>query len=164
MFGFLGGRSFTPTILRLIGMNSSDYLRSAKLTMAFYGSEKVYDGSAGVMNALFAGEAYANWGYKGVIFAVIWVALILSLVVLLIMKLKKTPSTLALGAVLTIKLGTALEGGFCDFVYSFDLILTVLFLLAIYYFFEREGKIQRYITGISEKVKGQFVHGRKNKK
>lgn len=54
------------------------------------------------MNALFAGEAYANWGYKGVIFAVIWVALILSLVVLLIMKLKKTPSTLALGAVLTI--------------------------------------------------------------
>ncbi len=75
----------------------------------------------------FAGEAYANWGYKGVIFAVIWVALILSLVVLLIMKLKKTPSTLALGAVLTIKLGTALEGGFCDFVYSFDLILTVLF-------------------------------------
>ena len=164
VFGFLGGRSFTPTILRLIGMNSSDYLRSAKLTMAFYGSEKVYDGSAGVMNALFAGEAYANWGYKGVIFAVIWVALILSLVVLLIMKLKKTPSTLALGAVLTIKLGTALEGGFCDFVYSFDLILTVLFLLAIYYFFEREGKIQRYITGISEKVKGQFVYGRKNKK
>ncbi len=62
VFGFLGGRSFTPTILRLIGMNSSDYLRSAKLTMAFYGSEKVYDGSAGVMNALFAGEAYANWG------------------------------------------------------------------------------------------------------
>lgn len=46
VFGFLGGRSFTPTILRLIGMNSSDYLRSAKLTMAFYGSEKVYDGSA----------------------------------------------------------------------------------------------------------------------
>ena len=67
-------------------------------------------------------------------------------------------------AVLTIKLGTALEGGFCDFVYSFDLILTVLFLLAIYYFFEREGMIQRYITGISEKVKGQFVYGRKNKK
>ena len=68
MFGFLGGRSFTPTILRLIGMNSSDYLRSAKLTMAFYGSEKVYDGSAGVMNALFAGEAYANWSFGWLLF------------------------------------------------------------------------------------------------
>ena len=57
--------------------------------MAFYGSEKVYDGSYWSNECSFAGEAYANWGYKGVIFAVIWVALILSLVVLLIMKLKK---------------------------------------------------------------------------
>ena len=136
VFGFLGGRSFTPTILKLLGMNSAEHLRSAKLTMAFYGSEKVYDGTAGVMNTLFVGEAYANWGYLGVFLSIVWVAFIITLLMILILKLKKTPGSIALLAFLTVQIGSMLEGGFCDFVYSFNLLLTILIMVVICLVFE----------------------------
>ena len=154
VFGFLGGRSFTPTILKLLGMNSAEHLRSAKLTMAFYGSEKVYDGTAGVMNTLFVGEAYANWGYLGVFLSIVWVAFIITLLMILILKLKKTPGSIALLAFLTVQIGSMLEGGFCDFVYSFNLLLTILIMVVICLVFENNdsvlirkmrGKIKRCI-------------------
>ena len=156
VFGFLNGRSFSPTILKLMGRDSSEYLRSSQLTMAFYGSERVYDGSAGVMNTLFAGEAYANWGYAGVVFSVIWVAFILTLFLWIILRLKKTPSTVALLAMLTTKVGLMLEGGFCDFVYSFDIIFTLVLVFGIYICFEKDGKIANFINSQQIKLKGQI--------
>lgn len=155
IFGFLGGRSFTPTILRLIGMDENAYLRSAKVTMAFYGSERVYDGSAGVMNTLFAGEAYANWGYPGVIFSVIWVSFIVTVFMYIIIRLKKTPSMIALSGVLIVKIGTMLEGGFCDFIYSFDTIFLFLTILVIYICFEKNGRVEAFIFKQWTKVKGR---------
>lgn len=154
IFGFLKGRSFTPTILKLLGMSGTEHLRSAKLTMAFYGSEKVYDGTAGVMNTLFVGEAYANWGYLGVFLSIVWVAFIITLLMILILKLKKTPGSVTLLAFLTVQIGSMLEGGFCDFVYSFNLIFTIAIMLVICLVFEDDdsallrkmkGKIKRCI-------------------
>ena len=166
IFDFLQGRSFTPTILKVLGINSGKYLRSAKLTMAFYGSEGVYNGSAGVMNSLFVGEAYANWGYKGIILGLIWVSLVLACVIILILKLKKTPATITLLAVLTIKFGTMFEGGFCDFVYNIDVIITILFIMFIYLVFESQGKIQQNVTEKIEKtersIKEWFSQLKKN--
>ncbi|WP_282923859.1 O-antigen polymerase [Mediterraneibacter massiliensis] len=155
IFGFLGGRSFTPTILKLLGMDESLHLRSAKVTMAFYGSERVYDGSAGVMNTLFTGEAYANWGYIGVCLSVVWVAFIAMLFMYIILKLKKTPSMIALLGVLTVKMGTMLEGGFCDFVYSFDIIFSFFVILVIYICFEKNGKIGKFILEQWTKMEGR---------
>lgn len=152
VFDFLQGRSFSPTILKFLGIDSGKYLRSAKLTMAFYGSEGVYNGSAGVMNSLFVGEAYANWGYKGIILGLIWVSLVLACVIILILKLKKTPATITLLAVLTIRFGTMFEGGFCDFVYNIDVIITILFIIFIYLVFESQGKIQQNVTEKIEKT------------
>lgn len=158
IFGFLGGRSFTPTILKLIGIDSSEHLRSAKLTMAFYGSEKVYDGSAGVMNTLFVGEAYSNWGFAGVIISIVWVALIVVLLVWLILRLKKTPGTVVLFALMTVRFGTMLEGGFCDFVYSFDLIFTLAVIICIYICFEHGGRIHQAIIRIADNLRGRARH------
>lgn len=143
VFGFLGGRSFSPTILKLLGMDPALHLRSAKLVMAFYGSEKVYDGSAGVMNTLFIGEAYANWSYIGIVVAVLWVALLVAVLSTMILKMKKTPASITLLAVLTVRIGMMLEGGFCDFVYSLDLILTVAVYLGVYVIFETDGAFIR---------------------
>ena len=156
VFGFLNGRSFTPTILKLLGRDSSEYLRSSQLTMAFYGSEKVYDGSAGVMNTLFAGEAYANWGWRGVVFSVIWVAFILALLMYIILRLKKTPTMVSVLAMLTTKIGLMLEGGFCDFIYSFDIIFTLILVFSIYICFEKNGKIANLIDSQQRKLKGRI--------
>lgn len=154
VFGFLGGRSFSPTILKLLGIGGEQYLRSAKLTMAFYGSEKVHDGTAGVMNTLFAGEAYANWGYVGVVFSVVWVALVIAGMMWIVLKLKKSPSTVVLMAIMSIRIAMILKGGFCDFVYSFDLIFTLTVLLVIYLLFESNG---------IHRIKGRLNNVRKNK-
>lgn len=138
IFGFLGGRSFSPTILKLIGMDPALHLRSAKLVMAFYGSEKVYDGAAGVMNTLFVGEAYANWGYIGVVVSILWVALIVTTLTVVVLKMKKTPASITLLSILTVRIGMMLEGGFCDFVYSFDMIFTIFVFCGVYLVFETD--------------------------
>lgn len=147
IFGFLGGRSFSPTLLRIVGMDTALHLRSAKIVMAFYGSDKVYDGTAGVMNTLFIGEAYANWGFAGVFIAIVWVALVVSFLLWLIFKMKKTPTSLCMMAILTVRLGTMMQGGFCDFVYSFDILFTCAALLGVYYIFENEKDILKTVKG-----------------
>ena len=38
------------------------------------------------MNTLFVGEAYANWGYPGVILSIVWVALVISVMMILVLK------------------------------------------------------------------------------
>lgn len=132
IFGFLGGRSLSPTVLKLLGKDSALHLRSAKLVMEFYGADKVYDGTAGVMNTHFMGEAYANWGYSGVLFSMLWVAFIVSLVFSIVLKLRKTPISIAYLAVMTVRLATTTQGGFVDFIYNFDLLLTTAMFLGGY--------------------------------
>ena len=101
--------------------------------MDFYGSTSVYNGTAGVMNTIFIGEAYANWGIYGLLFSIVWVAIIAGGLFALVTKIKKTPATIAFLAVLTQMLGAATQGGFMDFLYSFSFILTILGFLFIIY-------------------------------
>ena len=126
--------------------------------MAFYGSEKVYDGSAGDMNTLFVGEAYSNWGFGGILVSVAWVALIIVLFVLLILRLKKTPGTVVLFAMITVRFATMLEGGFCDFVYSFDLIFTFVLIMSVYICFEQNGRIHQAILRMADNLRGRAKH------
>ncbi len=140
VFDFLSGRSFSPTVLKILGMNPELHLRSAKLIMDYYGSEKVFNGTAGVMNTLFVGEAYSNWGYAGVALSIIWVALIFSLVIFAMLKMKKQPVTVTMSAVLTIRFVTIMHGGFCDFIYSFDIIVTVTALLLLHLLLESDNR------------------------
>ena len=133
IFDYLGGKSLYPTILKLVGVDPETHIRSAQLVMDFYGSDRVYEGTAGVMNAVFIGEAYANWGYFGVFAAVLWVGIFVALLFILIMKVKKTPVTLAFLATTTQLIGSMTQGGFVEFLYSSSLILLILgFLILIY--------------------------------
>lgn len=153
IFPFLKGRSFAPTILGALGIDKSLHLRSAKLTMAYYGSEKVYTGGAGVMNSLFAGEAYANFGFYGIFFAVIWIAVYVAIIMWVVLKLRKTPESVTYLAVMTIRVGSMLEGGFADFVYSFDIIFVTVIVLGLYWMLEKEGKLQNRVVSYVEKFK-----------
>lgn len=142
VFGYLHGRSFSPSILTILGIGAERHIRSAKLVMAFYGSEKVYDGIAGVMNTLFIGEAYANWGCLGVMFGIVWVAFVISFFMWIVVKMKKTPSSMTLLAVMSVRMGSMLEGGFCDFVYSFDILFTSIALISVYILFESSNNFK----------------------
>ena len=133
VFEPLNGRSLPPTILSLIGQNPDEHLRSAKLVMDFYGSEHVAEGTAGVMNACFLGEAYANWGWIGCLLSIVYVGLYLSLAFLLILRIKKTPVTICMLAIFTQTIGAMTQGGFVDFVYSISMILVLFGCLFLIY-------------------------------
>lgn len=152
-FPYLAGRSFAPNLLRLLGEDPSQHLRSAKLVMSYYGSEKVYDGVAGVMNAIFFGEAYANFGFGGILISVFTVALVITLFFAMILKLKKTPFMIAFAAIMTVKLGTASQGGFTDFVYNIDWIMTIIVFIGGYYCLECKNSVSNFIGTLINRVK-----------
>lgn len=149
IFDYLGGRSLSPTVLRLLDMNAQEHIRSAKIVMDFYGSDKVYEGIAGVMNASFMGEAYANWGIWGILFSIIWVGFFVGIIFLLCVRVKKTPATIAMMATLTQMIGNMSQGGFVDFIYSFSLWITVVGFVVLI-----------YLNEIVEKIRSVFVRGR----
>ena len=130
---FLGGRSLYPTMLSILGMDPESHIRSARIVMEVYGSDKVYSGTAGVMNTVFMGEAYANWGILGCILSIIWVGIVLGIAFILFMKLKKTPITVAFFAIITQQLVGTIQGGFADFTYSSTFVMTFIGLFVLYY-------------------------------
>lgn len=134
VYPYLDGRSLSPTVLKLLGRDPSTHLRSAKLVMDYYGHTHVYEGTAGVMNTNFIGEAYANWGWTGMLLGIIWVGVVIALLFMVILKIKKSPATLAFMAVVTKTIGAMSQGGFTDFVYSASLIMMIAgFIIFIYF-------------------------------
>lgn len=139
VFPFLAGRSLSPTALSLLHIHGSS-ARSGKVVMDFYGSDKVYQGSGGVMNAFFVGESYANFGFVGMVLSIIYMGLFIALCFYVFMKMKKTPFNIAMVAFLTSRFAQATQSGFTDFIYNiqtimiFALILVVDFAPKIYQF------------------------------
>ncbi len=130
---FLMGRSMSSTITKLMGLNLV-HLRSSKIVMAFYGSQHVYEGIAGVMNAFFIGEAYANFGVIGIILSIVYVGILFGLVYYVFAKkIKKSILNVVLFAILTQNLAYSTQGGFFDFIYNSNLILIILLFIFIQY-------------------------------
>lgn len=129
---FLHGKSLYPTILNILGLDRSLHVRSAELVMGMYNSEGIFQGNSGVMNTLFVGEAYANWGVIGAIFGIILVATILTVCFVVFLKLKKTPITISFFAILTQQLTSCIQGGFVDYIYNSSFAITILLLVVLY--------------------------------
>lgn len=130
---FIGGRSLSPTILMILGKDPNSHVRSGKVVMDFYGSTHVFAGTAGVMNALFIGEAFANYGLKGVALSSIYIGLLFGAIFVVFMKVKKDVINVTLFAVLTSNLAIATQGGFTDFIYSSGTLSIIALLLFIKY-------------------------------
>lgn len=129
---FLHGKSLYPTVLKLIGVDPEMHVRSSQIIMDLYNPEGVYNGSAGVMNTLFVGEAYANWGHLGALFSIVWVAFIITVTFIVFLKLKKTPITIAFFAFISQQFACCIQGGFIDFIYNSSILITVVLLILLY--------------------------------
>lgn len=127
---FLHGKSLYPTILKLMGSHES-YVRSGKIVMDFYYPEGVFNGTSGVMNTIFIGEAYANFGIIGTIIAPIYVAIVCQLVFILFLKMKKTPINIGFFVSILLTFGTISQAGFTDFIYNSTILSMVLLLIAM---------------------------------
>lgn len=127
---FLSGRSLSPTAMKILGIDGSP-VRSGKAVMDFYGTEKVYDGTGGVMNTLWIGEAYANFGYIGMVFSILYVAVFIALFVFVFVKLQKNPFNIAVFAFLTNSFAHNTQTGFTDFIYNFQFILVIALTVAV---------------------------------
>ena len=128
---FLNGASF-PAILGGQGM------RSGRVVMGIYYADRIANGTAGVMNSLFVGEAYANFGWIGVIIAPIAVGFVISTIPTIVLKQRKDPINMAIYVLLSYNYATALIGGYVDFFYNAGAII-VIGVLVMFKVISRKG-------------------------
>lgn len=127
---FLGFSSFSNFISEIFSIGKSD--RSARIIMSIVMPSAIEDGTGGVINSLFVGEAWANFGLIGVLLAPFWVGFVIQWSYLIILRTKKTPILLALMVYLTLK--WPITGGFNDFIYNAGIMTMFLIFSAIIFF------------------------------
>jgi oligosaccharide repeat unit polymerase len=128
---FLRGASFPNFLLRLLG-SPLEHKTSARLVMEVVNPAGVAAGTAGVMNTLFVAEAYANWGWVGLVIAPLWVGFLIQSLYIHFLKARKTPFNLGVFAFLSYKIPAMVTGGFIDFVYSPGMLLIVALAVSPY--------------------------------
>ncbi|MDH5716667.1 MAG: hypothetical protein OEZ22_03400 [Spirochaetia bacterium] len=109
---------------------STDYKETAaRQVMEVVKPEAIVEGTAGVMNTIFVGEAWANFGFLGVLIAPIYVGMIIGFLYLFFLKNKKTPVLTGLFTYFSYK--SAIMGGFNTYIYNagYLIIFIVFFLL-----------------------------------
>lgn len=114
-----------PTfILQIFGVEN---IESARLLMMYFNPEGVATGNAGLMSSYFMGEAWANYGYAGLILSPFIVGMVIQLVHVWLLTNKKDAFNIALYAVVTTK--WVITGGFVGFLYLKVLIIPALLYL-----------------------------------
>lgn len=111
---FLGFSSFSQEVNAFFCQPHNE--RSARIAMMFAQPDLVASGEAGVINCLFTGEAWANWGWFGLIFSPIYVGFIIQLFYIVFINLKKTP--LFLGIMVKYSFTSVIVGGVNDYLYN----------------------------------------------
>jgi len=126
---YLNGRSFSQK-LRMIFGSTAEQLRSGEVVMEVYNYyDKVIRKTAGVVNAVFIGEAYANFGYIGLFLSTLYVGTLFGAIFLIFLKLPKDTINVWFFSILTLQFTNTLLGGFVDFIYNPGLfILGILFI------------------------------------
>ncbi len=123
---FLNGASLPSSIIGLFDMNQ---VRSARVVMELAYPENVAAGIAGVLNTLYVAEAYANFGYIGIVAGTIYIAALVQVLYICFIRLPKNPVFLSLFIYFTINIPRTLVGGFTDFLFNpIWFLLTFLFV------------------------------------
>lgn len=120
-YPFLNGASFPQWMISIFDMT---HTRSAKLIMEYLNPVGVADGSAGVVNSIFAAEAYANFGWIGLIIS----PLIVGISIFYISRYSNRDflGTFSEGAKAYLIITLPLFGGFIDFVWNVSWIILLI--------------------------------------
>lgn len=122
--GFLLGKS-----IPILNYVSNIFVESARIVATYLEPEGVAAGYVGVANTLFLGDAYANFGWIGIIISPFIVAFWFAFFYKKLLFIKKTPENLAGIVMILYSLVSSFTGGFCSGYLFNTQIVTILFLI-----------------------------------
>jgi len=126
----LGFSSISGFLSDILNLNYSE--RSARILMEYINAGGVEAGTAGVVNSLFIGEAWANFGIIGLVLSPIYVGFVIQSLYLFFLNSPKTP--FFVGLFVTYSMSSRVTGGFNDYIYNIDIITKLILILVIYGF------------------------------
>lgn len=122
---FIGFKSMSRFVNNF-GLEYSE--RAGRLIMEIINPKGIQDGTAGVQNTLFIGEAWANFGFLGLLISPVYVGFIIGSLFYSFLRLPKTP--LFIGIYVYFSYKTALIGGVNDYLYNIA-ALSILLVFGI---------------------------------
>jgi oligosaccharide repeat unit polymerase len=137
----------------MLGLYDIEQIRSARLAMEVFFPERVEEGTAGVLNTLFAAEAYANFGYLGVVLGTLYVGALIQIIYIIFLRLPKSPLFVSLFVFFTVNIPRVVIGGFVDFLFNTLWIAILVILLSPYlaiYFFRIFMKNRKMLHDIKQ--------------
>lgn len=121
---FLNGGGFPEWINRFIGVQHAEMSR---LLMIVYNPRGVAQGTAGVINTFFIADAWANFGWVGMVIAPIWLGVLIQFTHNKLLTLPKTPVYVGvMGYFIT---AFRVTGGFIGFVWNPLWLFIILIIL-----------------------------------
>ncbi len=137
---FIGFSSLSQVFSEFIGIPYTE--RASRLIMETVNPEGIKMGFAGVVNSLFVGEAWSNWGIWGVVLSPLIVGGMIQSLYIFFLKSPKTPFFLALFVNFSFK--SSITGGVNDYLYNIQAIIIICLILSIYGFSKVLNKSLRY--------------------
>lgn len=125
---YIGWSSISRLISDFLGIEYMD--RAARIAMKHFNPMGIEQGKAGVMNTIFLGEAWANFGWVGVLFSPLYVGFFVGMLYVAFLKMPKHPFIIAVFAHLSVSI--PITGGFNDFIYPMWLIVCVIYIIILY--------------------------------
>ena len=129
----LGVRLLPSFIVNLFDI---EQVRSGRMVMENVFPETIDKGTGGVLNTLFLGEAFASFGYLGILIAIGYVAVVVQILYITFLRLPKTPVIISLFIYFTITIPRTLVGGVSDFLFN-PIWIFITILLAGFLFLEQ---------------------------
>jgi oligosaccharide repeat unit polymerase len=136
----LQGSSLPSIFLDLYNI---EHVRSARVVMEAYYPEKVQSGIAGVLNTLFAGEAFANFGYKGILLSAIYIGIFTQLLYIIFIRLPKHPFILALFVYFSINIPRVMVGGITEFIFNPFWLFLIIFFVGLFISIWLKNEVKR---------------------
>lgn len=126
VYDFIGVNSLSTVLSNIFDLDHS--VRAARLVMLK--ANPHFAESSGVVNSLFIGEAWANFGIIGVIIAPLYVGVVIQTLFRLLLSLKKTPIILAL--LTFFSYNSSITGGINDYFYNMGYFILVTIIVITY--------------------------------
>lgn len=128
-YEFLGLSGLPLPLTNLLGI---ERIVSARVTMEAFNPVGIENQTAGVMATLYIGEAYASFGFAGLLFGVIFLGIYFELIYIWFLKIPKNPINMALFVFISLYLIFFQQSGFIFMFFNIEIIATLLLFLAFY--------------------------------